>query len=321
MGVTGHLAVLLGEADGGVHEDESHAAALNGCQRAHDHIPFQSVGDVAALAQTGGVGEDELAVGVVHRGVDGVAGGAGLVGHDHPVLSQDAVGQAGLAHVGAANDGDRDAVLLHHGLAEIQMGADGIQQVAGAVAVDGRDGHDFLKTQVVELVQLHGSLADIVALVDGQDDRLVAAAEHVGHVLVGGGQAVADIHHHDDAVGGVDGDLCLLPHVGQDALGGLRLDAAGGHQQEIVAVPLAVGKDAVAGDAGGILDDGQTLAAQFIEQGGFAHVGAAHDCYDRFAHGGSSFQSSLLSLISYLNVFFSKYAGRCGAGRGLRRRR
>ena len=286
MGVAGHLAVLLGKADGGIHQDQGHTAALHGSQGAHHHIPLQTVGDVAALAQTGGVGEDELAVGVVHGGVDGITGGARLIGHDHPVLAQNAVGQAGLAHVGAADDGHRDAVLLHDSLAEIEVGADGVQQVAGAVAVDGRNGHDLVKTEVVELVQLHGGVADIVALVDGQNDRLVAAAEHVGNVLVGSGQAVADIRHHDDAVGGVDGDLRLFPHMGQNALGGLRLDAAGVHQQELVAAPLAVGKDAVAGDARGILHDGQTLAAELIEQGGLAHIGAADHCYDGFAHRG-----------------------------------
>ena len=102
----------------------------------------------------------------------------------------------------------------------------------------------------------------------------------MGHVLVGGGQAVAHVHHHDDAVGGVDGDLGLLAHVGQNALGGLGLDAAGIHQQELVAAPLAVGEDAVAGDARGILHDGQTLAAELIEQGGLAHVGIARQGHD-----------------------------------------
>ena len=117
----------------------------------------------------------------------------------------------------------------------------------------------------------------------------MAAAQHVGHILVGSGQAVAHIHYHDDAVGSVNGDLGLLAHMGQNALGGLGLNAAGVHQQKFVAVPLAVGKDSVAGDARGIFHDGQTLAAQFVEQGRLAHVGAAHHCYDRFAHGGSSF--------------------------------
>ena len=117
----------------------------------------------------------------------------------------------------------------------------------------------------------------------------MAAAQHVGHFLVGGGQAVADIHHHDDAVSGVNGDLCLLTHVGQNALGRLGLDAAGVHQHELVAVPLAVGKNAVTGNARRVLHNGKALTAQLVEQGGFAHVRAAHHCYDRFAHRGSSF--------------------------------
>ena len=176
------------------------------------------------------------------------------------------------------------------------MGADGVQQVAGAVAVDRGNGQHFVKAQVVELVQLHGGLAHLVALIDGQDDGLVAPAEHMGHILVRGGQARADVHHHDDAVGGVDGDLGLLPHMGQDSLGGLGLDAAGVNQQERMAAPLAFSEDPVPGDARGVLHNGQTLAAQFIEQGGFAHVGPAHHCYDRFAHRGCPpFRKEVLS--------------------------
>ena len=164
-----------------------------------------------------------------------------------------------------------------------------IQQVACAVTVHGRNGHHLVKAEVVELVQLHGSFAHLVALVHGKNDGLVAAAQHVGHILVRGGQAVAHVHHHDDAVCSVNGDLGLLPHVSQNALGSLWLNTAGVHQQKLVAVPLAVGKNAVAGNARGILHNGKALAAQLVEQGGFAHVGAAHHCYDRFAHRGSSF--------------------------------
>ena len=289
VGVASHLAVLLGKADGSIHKDQRHAAALHSGQCTHHHVALQAIADVAALAQTCGIGKDELAVGVVHRGVDGITGGAGLVSNDHAVLAQNAVGQAGLAHVGATDDGNRDTVLLYHGLAEVQMGAHGIQQITRAVTVHGRNGHHLVKTEVVELVQLHGSLAHLVALVHGKNNGLVAAAQHVRHILIGCGQAVAHVRDHDDAVGGVNGDLRLLAHVGQNALGSLWLDAAGIHQQKLVAVPLAVGKNAVAGNARGILHNGKALAAQLIEQGGFAHVGAAHHCYDRFAHGVSSF--------------------------------
>ena len=41
--------------------------------------------------------------------------------------------------------------------------------------------------------------------------------------------------------------------------------------------PLTGGVDAVPGDAGGVLHDGQPPAAQLIEEHGLAHIGPAHD--------------------------------------------
>ncbi len=41
-----------------------------------------------------------------------------------------------------------------------------------------------VKAQVVELIQLHGRLAHLVALVHRQDHRLMAAAQHMCHVLI-----------------------------------------------------------------------------------------------------------------------------------------
>ena len=53
--------------------------------------------------------------------------------------------------------------------------------------------------------------------------------------------------------------------MGQQAVVNARLDAAGVHQQELVAGPLAVAEDAVTGDAGGVLDNGEALTGQLIK--------------------------------------------------------
>ena len=195
------------------------------------------------------------------------------------------VDQAGFAHVGAADDGHRNAVLvLLLLLREVQVGADGIQQVAGAMAVHAGNGHQFSQTQGVEIIQLHGRVADLVALVHGQHHRLAAAHEHGSHLVVLGGHPGPQVGDHDDAVGGINGHLGLLTHVGQNAVVDAGLDTAGIHQQELVAVPFAVAEDTVPGNAGGILHNGDALAGEFVEDGGLAHVGAAHDGHDRFCH-------------------------------------
>ena len=72
--------------------------------------------------------------------------------------------------------------------------------------------------------------------------------------------------------------------MGQQAVINARFNTAGVHQQELVAGPFAIAEDAVAGNARRVLHNGEALAGQLIENGGFAHVGAAHDSYDGFCH-------------------------------------
>ena len=145
------------------------------------------------------------------------------------------------------------------------------------MAVDGGDGDRVAQTQVVELVDVRVHTAHLIHLVHRQHHRLLGAQQHVGHILIGGGQAGLDVAHKDDHRGRLDGDLRLLPHKGQDLVVGARLDAAGVHNVKGAAPPLALGVQAVPGDAGGILYDGKPLTAQLIEQHGLAHVGPAHD--------------------------------------------
>ena len=95
--------------------------------------------------------------------------------------------------------------------------------------------------------------------------------------------------------------------MGQNALGGLGLDAAGVHQQKLVAVPLAVGKNAVAGNARGILHNGKALAAQLIEQGGFARAGKTDDgdefaLVNRKAHAAPGLEGRLARAVALADV-------------------
>ena len=145
--------------------------------------------------------------------------------------------------------------------------------------MDGGDGDGVPQAQVVELIDVRILPAGLVGLVHRQHHRLAGAQEHIGHLLVGGGHAGLDVAHKDDHGGGGNGDLRLLPHKGQDLVVGARLDAAGVHNVEHPVAPLALGIQPVPGDAGGVLHNGQPLAAQLVEQHGLAHVGPSHNGY------------------------------------------
>ena len=164
------------------------------------------------------------------------------------------------------------------------MGKAGVQQVAGAVAVDGGDSDGVPQPQVVKLIDIRVGHAHLVHFVHRQDHRLPGPEQQVGHVLVRGGQAGLHIAQENNHRGVGNGDLRLLPHKGQDLRGGARLNAAGVHNVKGPSPPFTFGVQTVPGDAGGVLHNGETSAHQFIKEHGLAHIGAAHNGDQRFCH-------------------------------------
>ena len=152
------------------------------------------------------------------------------------------------------------------------------------MAMDGGDRDGVPQTQVVKLIDVRVQAAHLVHLVHRQHHGLAGAQEHVGHLLVGGGQTGLDVADEDDDVGVGNGDLGLLAHEGQNLVVGAGLDTAGIHDIEAAVTPVTLGVNPVPGDARGVLHDGQPLAAQLVEEHGFAHVGPAHDGYKRLCH-------------------------------------
>ena len=131
-----------------------------------------------------------------------------------------------------------------------------------------------------------------VTLVDSQGHGLAGLAQHGGHILVGGGNAGLDVHYHDDGIRQLDADDGLAAHEFQHIVLGAGLDAAGVHQREGAVAPFAVAVDPVAGNAGGVLDDGGAVTGELIEQHGFANVGTANNGDQTFCHADHSFQYS-----------------------------
>ena len=138
--------------------------------------------------------------------------------------------------------------------------------------------------QVIEFIYIVSELFKAVHLIDRQHHRLSGLSQHVRHLGIGIHQALTHVHDENDHIGRIDGDLGLLPHLGQDDVAGIRLDPAGVDQRKGVAQPGAVCVDPVPGHSRGIFYNGNGTAGQHVEQRGFSHVGAANNGYDWFAH-------------------------------------
>ena len=150
--------------------------------------------------------------------------------------------------------------------------------------MNGGNGDGIPQAQIVELIEVRVRNAGGVHLVDGQNDGLAAAQQHSRHLLICGGESRADIAEEDDDGGVLNGDLRLLAHEVQNLAVAPGLDAAGIDKGELPAAPVALAVDAVPGDAGGILHNGEALTGDLVKEHGLAHVGAAHDGNDGFGH-------------------------------------
>ena len=219
-------------------------------------------------------------------GVDGIARGAGDVGHDGTVGAQDAVEQRGLTGVGAADDGHvqrirelvGDLVLLFG-----QQGHDVVEQVARAVAMQGRERRGLADAERIELPDVVILAIGVVELVHQQKDRLAAALEHAGDRLVLLGDAGATVDHKQDDGGFLGGGKGLVADGrGKDVVALKRLNAARVDDGELAAVPIGRVIRAVARDAARLVDDGVRGLGQAVNERGLAHVGASDDGDDRF---------------------------------------
>ena len=178
----------------------------------------------------------------LHDGVDGVARGAGNVGHDRAVGAQDAVEQRGLTGVGAADDGHvqrigeliGDLVLLLG-----QQGHDVVEQVARAMTMQGRERRGLADTERIEFPDAVVLAIGVVELVHQQKDRLVAALEHASDRFVLLGDAGAAVDHKQDDGGFLGGGEGLVAdRRGKDVVALERLDTARVDDGELAAVPI-----------------------------------------------------------------------------------
>ena len=162
-----------------------------------------------------------------------------------------------------------------------------IQQIAKTEHVGRGNGEGIAQTERVEIVDVvvHALIID---LVDHQNDRLAALAQHGGNVFVVSGHAGAAVGKKENHIAGVDGDFGLTAHLLEQDIVRARLDAAGVDQGEFVVEPFAIRVDAVARHAGGILHDRDAPPRDFVKEGRFAHVRAADDRDKGFGHAYSS---------------------------------
>jgi hypothetical protein len=306
-GVARDALILLRHAGLRIHHQHGDVGAGDGAQGAGDGGALQLGRDAGRAAHAGRVHQHEALGAPAPRHVDGVAGGAGQLADDQPLAPDEAVDQGGLAGVGPSDEGDPHGaggdgerggtarrggpgVGVGLGVRRHRLGGrlaragwaqglhDGVQEVADAIAVDGRAGQRLAQAEGVELVR-DGAVA--LTLVDRQHDAAAPAAQQPRDLRIRGQQPGLAVHDHDrhirlsQALGGRAGDQ------GREGVALRRHQAPGVQQRKGLAGPVSAGLQGVARHARRRLDDGDPAADNAVEEGGLAHVGPADQGHAR----------------------------------------
>lgn len=291
----GDFAFLGGDAAGGVDDEGDDVGAADAAFGAADGVGFDGVIDLGLAADACGVHEEERVAAVVVEGVDGVAGGACDFADDGAFVVEDGVEEGGFADVGAADDGEADAARVGVGVVVFGVwvcgfggwaegGFDGVDELGDAAAVFRAEAADGFEAEAGEIGG-DEIVFWVVGFIDAEDDGFALAAEFFGDALVDGVHAGEGVDDEDDEVGGGDGDVCFGADDGAEVVVKSGSDAAGVHDGDGEGSVFETGGEAVAGDAGAVVDDGDAAAGEAVEEGGFTDIGAADDGDDAVATG------------------------------------
>ena len=154
-------------------------------------------------------------------------------------------------------------------------------QIAHAAPVLGRDREDLAEAELVEVGQRDLLLgAGGVHLVDRHEERLLGAAQQVGHRAVHVGEPLAAVHHQHDGGRLLGGQLGLAAHLAHELVAGLRLEAAGVHHARPTCPPRSRRRSSGRGSRPGRSCTMAAPAAHPVEERRLADVGPAHQGHD-----------------------------------------
>ncbi len=274
---TGHVGILVRDVLTRVHHQHDDVGFLYRLERLHDGKLLDRLEHLSLAPQSGRVHEGVVPAIALEGHLDRVAGGAGHVEGDHPLLAQQGIDQRALAHVGPPDDRYPWPPPLVGLLGFLGIGRQhDVQHLPDAVAV-GRGDHQRVATTQFEEIGGDQGPFHAFGLVHDEVQRPSRPPEAVGDRPVLGRRAGATVRHEDEDVRLGDGVLGLSRHLMDDSRLRGGLEAAGIDDQEGLAPESAVAVMTVPREPGLVGHQRVPGTGQAIEQRALADVRPADD--------------------------------------------
>ena len=206
------------------------------------------------------------------------------IGNDYAIFTDQTINNGRFSDVRFSDNRNfRTVVVLFHLHIFGEMAHNFIQHIADPHPVCRRDRPWIANPQIIKFIDIRHVFLEAVHFVYNQNHRLVGTAQHIRHLGICIHQSLLDIYHKQNNICRVNGDLCLLPHLGQNDVPGIRLDTAGINQGKIFIQPRNVRINTVSRNARCILYDRDHFSRQCVKQCRFSDIGSTDYCNDRLS--------------------------------------
>ncbi len=105
----------------------------------------------------------------------------------------------------------------------------------------------------------------MVDLIHHGDDRLAAAAQQIGDLLIQGCRPLPPVEQEEDHMGFFNSQLRLAPHLSDQGIVPLKADSAGIDNNEALSPPFGSAVKAVPRNPGNLLFDRRARCGKAIE--------------------------------------------------------
>ena len=276
--------VLLGQTLRRIDHQYADIGSFDGRHGPDNAVFFNVFINSALTPDSGGIDQNIFLPLPPERRVDGISGRSRNIGNDYPVFLNQSVDQRRFPHIGLADNSQTYPVVVLCSGSLRKAGTDLVKNISEIQFVGGGNRNRLSDSQRIKIIEGIRRIHRIVHLIDQQNHFFPGAPQHCGDFFICSGHAFLSVHHENDDVRHIHGDLRLLSHLRRDDLLAGRLNASRVNHTEVNSVPLRFCIYAVPGHAGSILDDGDSSPHDTVKKCRFPHIRASDHRHNRFTH-------------------------------------
>lgn len=291
------FAILGGNTFREVDDEHAEIGAADGFFGTDGGEDLDGVIAFATRPEAGGVDKGKIFASVGIRKIDRIASGAGDFGNDGPFVLEDGVDKRGFSGVGFADHCEFDPDLFgdFHAFFGLDVkgfddGIDFIDEFGEVATVFCGNEHAIREAKRGEIGE-GGFVFVVIDLVEDEKDWWFGFAEFLRERLVDGGEAFLGIDNEKDEIGRLHCDVGLHSDLFAKAIVKRCADAACIDERAGMGGEVTGRGNAIAGDAGLIVDDGDFPTRKAVKERGFPDIGATDDGDSRHKFQFSNFNS------------------------------